>query len=63
MLELRAVGKFPSDEEGLVLKFMEPLPREGRKYLGMRDPSDVKDAIQAAVEWARLEDIGDGDFS
>lgn len=61
-MELKAVGK-TMDDEMLRIKFMAPLPRECRRFMGMNEPVDIDDAYTQARGWARAEQFGQGDFS
>ena len=51
------------DDEMLRIKFMAPLPRECRRFMGMNEPVDIDDAYTQARGWARAEQFGQGDFS
>ena len=61
-LELEAVGKH-LDDEMLRIKFIAPLPRDCRRFMGMDEPVDIEEAYTKAKGWARAEQFGKGDFS
>ena len=54
LLELRAAGK-QVDDEMLRVKFIAPLPRDCRRFMGMDEPLDIEDAFAKAKGWARAE--------
>ncbi len=54
LLELRAAGK-QVDDEMLRVKFIAPLPRDCRRFMGMDEPLDIEDAFVKAKGWARAE--------